>query len=148
MRRLALLPLLFLLSAPALADEVKRALQEISVDDYKLVGLHLPLGNVLLEPSEGESLQLAMAIDCSTSSSGCRKKAEKLDLVTTRQADRLLLKISGLTSAKISGLTVNLHLRVPRALAMEMNIGTGNVAVRNPGLVKWGLLSGQISGKF
>ena len=52
MRRLAVLPLLCLLSAPALADEVKRSLDEVDVGDYKLLGLHLPLGNVLLESGD------------------------------------------------------------------------------------------------
>ena len=130
MRPRVLLSLLCLLATPLAADEVKRTIDDIPTQGHRLLGIHLPVGNVLLEPGDGDDIALAMAVNCSSSSSSCRKKAEELDIITHNQADRLLLKIGGLTQGKIAGLTIDLHLRVPRAMAVEMNIGTGNVAVR------------------
>ena len=102
-RSLSFLPVLPLiaglaLARPAAADDDRRIgslNRELSTAGVERVELRLPVGSVQIEPSPDDRVHVDLEVWCSTNVFGCEEEARELELRTSRDGERLLVRVSG-----------------------------------------------------
>jgi hypothetical protein len=117
--------------SPAGADEIVRAFkQQIPVGSAAKVALDFPVGEVRVEAWDESKVDLDVKIECDRPTAKCKEASQKLRLVYDNSGDRLRVEIKDWPRfATPKGLQVNARVRVPRELALGVDLGVGELTV-------------------
>jgi hypothetical protein len=116
----------------AAADDDRRITtltRELSTAGVVRVELRLPVGSVRVEPSPDDKVHVDLEVWCSTTVFGCEEEARELELRTSRDGNRLLVRVDGIRSMAL-GLTARGRVLVPKGKAVEVDLPVGELEVR------------------
>lgn len=137
-RLLTWLPALLLLAgfaAPALASRdvvVRSESKTFNVEDAHRLKIDVSVGEVHVQAG-GDRIEARLEVTCNAGSMRCRERAERLQLEPTRSGDDVSLKMRGYDRDGKRGINhpqVDLHLTVPAALAVLVDMGVGELEVQ------------------
>lgn len=128
---LALIVVLALVSPPADAEEVRRLEQTYFVGDATWLELDQTLGSVRVEGVEdSRSVEVEMIVTCTVDDiERCREKAERLRLAPRVSGDVLAVRLKNTPRGRLFGLDAEMVVRAPRNMALEIDLGGGDVFV-------------------
>ncbi len=140
--RLATLPLVLLLAstvstvstAPIRGEDVRSFSRAFEAADLESVMLDFPVGEVEVEGTGGDRVEIDIVFACKTSgwgSSTCRDRADEIELESQTRGSQLRLNLDGYGTIRHRGLTIRLHARVPRDLDFELDMGIGEASLKN-----------------
>ena len=137
--RTATLPALLLLGALAAAGAahadsdvtVRSEAAQLPVQGARTLTLEVPVGEVNVVATDGDRVEARLQVRCDRGSDRCREKAANIRLRQARIGDELELEVAGFPRNN-SGKSPSAHLEVlvPRALAVTLELGVGEVDVR------------------
>ena len=131
------LPALLLLAglaSPALAsrDEVVRSESKtFNVEDAHRLKIDVSVGEVRVQAG-GDRIEARLEVTCNAGSMRCRERAQRLQLEPTRSGDDVSLKMRGYDRDGKRGINhpqVDLHLTVPAALGVLVDMGVGELEI-------------------
>lgn len=134
MKKTALLLTAVLLSAvPASADSVVRSFrQQIPAAGSDKIHLDFPVGEVTVEGWDGAQVDIDVKVACNNEwSARCEERAKEVRLVYNTSGDQIDVNFKSwpkLTGSK--GLHVLAHIKVPRGLAVNVELGVGELNVK------------------
>lgn len=119
----------------ARADVTVRTLnQDLVAGSVESVGFHGPVGELQVVGVDGGSVRAEVALRCDRDrDTRCREAAERVDLRVRRTGDRIELEVDDWPKLGGRGLSVRARLEVPRGLAVEIDMGVGEVSVEGMG---------------
>lgn len=120
------------LLAPAAAraeTTVRTLTQDLPAAGVHSVGFHGQVGEVRVIGTSGDTIEIEVELQCDEGDDRkCRNSAEKVDLEVRRSGDRLKIEVEDWP--KIGGwLSILARIEVPKHLAVEIDIGVGEVSV-------------------
>jgi hypothetical protein len=98
----------------------------------RTVSLDVPVGDVHVDAG-GAGAEARLELRCDEDSTRCAERATRIHLVTTQQGDRLLLRVAGWGQEENHGIhrpDVDLHVTLPVALAVRVEMGVGDLDLR------------------
>ena len=138
MRRFLLVVLLVAaVATPVSAQSRDRIARTISEDfdasGYEAILLRLDVGEVAITGVDGDTIRARIDIRCARQRNRkrCEDRAEDIDLDTYDRRGRLVLDIGGTGLWRSRDAHIEVTLEVPRALATEIELGTGALTVED-----------------
>lgn len=127
----ALALVLSLVPAPARADVTVRTLDhEADAGGHQSVGFHGSVGEVTVVGVPGDTVRIEIEIRCDRKSdNACARAAERVDLRMRARGDRLQFDVEGWPKLPNKRISFRARLEVPRRLAVEIDMGVGEVNV-------------------
>ena len=133
-RRFASVLILVLLAAagPGFADSTVRTLEEtLDVTGRRSVGFDGTVGEVKVVGVDGDSARATVHLRCEREGDDtCREAAEKVDLRVRLRGDRVQFDIEDWPKLHNKRISFEARLEVPRHLALEIDMGVGEIDVR------------------
>ncbi|HLE85472.1 MAG TPA: hypothetical protein VJG13_14120 [Thermoanaerobaculia bacterium] len=125
------LALAALAPAAARAEVTVRTLnQETPAADVVSVGFHGQVGEIEVVGTSGGTVKLEVTLLCERERDrACREAAAKVDLEARRSGDRLQLVVEDWPKLRGGGLSFSGRLELPKHLAVEVDMGVGEVSV-------------------
>jgi hypothetical protein len=125
------LALAALAPAAARADVTVRTLdQDLPAAGLESVAFRGQVGEVQVVGTSGESVKLEVALLCDRERDrDCREAAARVDLRVRRSGDRLQLAVEDWPKLRGGGLSIRARLELPKHLAVEVDMGVGEVSV-------------------
>jgi hypothetical protein len=133
-----LLPFLLLplaASAPLRADDdvaVEEEHRAYPLDGARLLSVEAPVGKLTIHAVDIDHIEAHLDVLCDEDSRRCRERAKNIRLRSDRDGDDLELEVAGYPRGN-SGRNpprAYLELRVPRSLAVRLELGVGEIEVR------------------
>lgn len=113
------------LAAPlSAADDISN--HSFDATGVKLVRLDHPVGELEIVGADVKTVEVRMEIDCD--SRDCEKRIDDIRLESRSKNGELRLEVDGYPTFG-NGLSVNLEMRVPRAMAIAIEHGVGEVSI-------------------
>lgn len=139
-RQTAWLPALLLCAltipgAPALADRdvvVRDESVALPLQGARSLKIDVPVGEVHVDATDGDQVETRLVVQCNQRSQRCRDRAAGVHLVSKRSDDGLALEISEYGRDGHHGFhhpDLELRLSVPSSLALEIDMGVGELEV-------------------
>jgi hypothetical protein len=131
----AALLLLATLAAPALAERkvvVGDESKTFPVEGARRLKLDVPVGEIHVQAGGGDRIEARMEVRCSSFSRRCRERAAELHLTPVHSGDDVSLRLrdkSGDNGRGSHHPEVDLHVTVPVALALFVDMGVGELDV-------------------
>ncbi|MEM9595849.1 MAG: DUF4097 family beta strand repeat-containing protein [Acidobacteriota bacterium] len=126
---------LFLGALPAFADDdgaIRRIEQSFFAGDAKKIEVDLTVGSLQVEGVRGRNAEVELILTCDrTDSEACKRRANRIQLVPRISGDRLYLKLKRTSRARLQGISADMRLRLPRDLAVEVDLAGGDVVIKN-----------------
>ncbi len=123
---------LLLLSVPARADvEVRSITRSFEVTSGQEIELDLPLGDVVVTAGDADRVEIEIIVTCGSSSRRCRERAEEIRLDEANRGRRLRLEVEGYSNRLTNRPRVEVHLSIPAANALAVEIGVGSMRVED-----------------
>jgi hypothetical protein len=148
---LALLSALLLLPQLALAADAPPARvveSDVALSGATAVEANLPIGNLFVKGTGGERVKARLEVTCSADPD-CPAAAQKLAVTSRNRAGELLVQVEGYPKLGNKGLSLVLHLEIPRAVRLETNLGVGDARVEGiNGDLEVGIGVGNVSLKL
>ena len=121
-------------AAPALADDdvtVRTDAAALQAQGARLLTLEVPVGEVTVTAGDGDRVEARLAVRCDRGSRRCREKAADIRLRPQRSGDELSMEVVGFPRSN-SGKSpqADVEITVPRALAVRVEMGVGELEVR------------------
>lgn len=120
------------LAAPgvAWADEEVRSI-ETSFPTGGLAGVALdfPIGELNVLGFAGDEVEVEISFECDEDSSACRAHAERIDFESRTRNERLELWFDGYSKWRNRGLHLEMTVRVPRQLAVAIDMSIGELEI-------------------
>lgn len=116
-------------AAASSGDRVRTIEQDLPSDGIRSVSLHGPVGEVDVVASDDGPIRLRAVLECDDDGSRCRDAAEDVELQVRQRGDLLHLEIDDWPKLGNRGLSVEVHLEVPRDRNLEIDWGVGEVDV-------------------
>lgn len=116
----------------ARADVTVRTLEEaLDAGRFQSFGFQGSVGEVEVVGGDGDMLRATVELLCNREGDeACRRAAEEVDLRVRRRGDRVQLKIEDWPKLHNKRMSLRARLEVPRRLAVEVDMGVGEVTVR------------------
>lgn len=137
MRRfLLIVTLVVAVTTPVSAQYGNRIARTISEDfeasGYEAILLRIDVGEVEITGVDGDTIRARIDIRCARERNRkrCEDRAEDIELDTYDRRGRLVLDIDGTGLWRSRDVHVVVALAVPRALATEIELGTGELTVK------------------
>ncbi len=123
--------MVFLLPGIALGEEpVRRIKQSYLPDSARLVHLDLSFGDIAVEGSDGANVEAEVELFCNRDNEmACRNRSDRLRLVARIKGKKLTIKTKGTPRGRLTGIQARMVVRIPKDLAVEIDLRAGNVAV-------------------
>ncbi len=119
-----------LTAGPAAADTVIRTIERsFDVTEEHVVVLDVPIGEIHVEPGSRGRVEVEVIVSCGSRSSRCRERAEEVELDDSLRRRSLSLEISGQSNKLTSRPSLEVHLRLPAASGLEIDLGVGEIDV-------------------
>lgn len=133
MKRVSLaIALAVVLAAPVGADEYLQAEPKtFSLAGAGRIRVEFPVGALTVEGDDGETVRVQVRVECKGDDyEGCKEEARRIRIDHSTSGKVFRLEFSGIRK-DWSGhhVSVEAHVLVPRALAVELNMGVGKVAI-------------------
>lgn len=93
------------------------------------VTLDVPFGEVVVEGSGDSTIVAEVRLRCRRDIGDCQDRLEDVELVPRERRGRLVLELEGLGFWRARGTDVNVRLEVPAELALEVELGAGELEV-------------------
>lgn len=133
--RALLLPLVMAVSLSAgPSDEVVRTFSEqYGAGGIASISLDVPVGEVEISAGSSDRVELDVVLECDDGwgSSRCRDRADQIRLESRERNGRLSIELEGYSTWRNRGLEVHLELRLPPRIALELDMGIGEVDIRD-----------------
>ena len=121
------------LAAPALAsaDDTVRTLNE-QIEAANLDGLDLefPVGELVVEAWDRPQVQVEVRLECGRHRDACREAAKAVKLESSTRGRELELELEGWPKHSSKGLEANVRIRAPRQLALDAELGVGDLRIQ------------------
>lgn len=130
----ALLALAAAAALPAIASaagtEVRSLTGNVSAAGVQRVEVHAPVGELRIEGAATSTVSVRIAVRCDKPvKPDCRRKAEGLELTASSDGDRVRVKLRGWPKGSNAGLAVTMAVTMPSDLALEGELGVGELVV-------------------
>ena len=132
----ALLVLLTVLSlGPAVAEDadnaVRRIEQSFFAGDSSKVEVDLVVGSLEIEGVRGRNAEVELILTCDRADSeACKRRANRIQLAPRLAGDKLIFRLKNTSRARLQGIQAEMKLRLPRDLAVEVDLAGGDVLVK------------------
>jgi hypothetical protein len=104
---------------------------KLSAAGVDSLGLDVPVGETHIEGSDGSEVRLEVEVRCGQPvKARCTEAAQHLELASTRKGDRLAVEIKGWPKSDNDNLSVAVHVRMPRGLDLDAEMGVGEFESR------------------
>lgn len=121
-------------AAPALADDdvtVRTDSAALPVQGARLLTLEVPVGEVTVTAGDVDRVEARLEVRCDRGSRRCREKAADIRLRSQRSGDDLSMEVIGFPRHNGGkSLHADVEITVPRALAVRIEMGVGELEVR------------------
>ena len=132
MRRLWTLAAVLLLASAASARAAEIPIDQLTLDvpNGKEVRVDFPVGEFRVEPATGSKVTFELAAKCKRWSGGdCEERAERIRVETEDAGGILRIRIAGFPKMNSHGFSLRGVLRVPRDLALRVDMGVGDLDI-------------------
>lgn len=122
-----------LCAVPALADddETVRSFQKrIPLGGIEQIHVDFPVGEVEITGTSQGDLDARLDLVCDRDSSRCREAAQKVRFVYDTSGDELHLRVRDWPKSNMKGLHVRARISMPRALALNAELGVGELTIK------------------
>lgn len=128
-----ILALVLLTAVPAAADARSTLTAErgFTVGDARRLQVDFPAGALAIRHADSDRIEVVMKAHCREAGSGCEERAQRIRLVADRSGDRRVLRLEGLSKTLPRGPAVELSLRVPSRLGIDVHMGAGDLEIRD-----------------
>lgn len=117
------------LAAPLFAaDDIRKF--SFDAEGVSTIRLDHPVGELEITGADVKAIEVRMEIDCD--SRNCRDKSDDIRLESHVKGGELHLEVDGYPTFG-KGLSVNLEIRVPRAMAVSIDHGVGEISIDGVG---------------
>lgn len=118
---------------PAGSEQVRSFSETFDTDGASSVMLDVPLGEVEIVGSAGTRIEVDVVLECGRGwgSGSCPERAENIELVSRHRGGRLIIEVDGYSKWRNRGLEVNVKVRVPAQMKFELDMGIGEVEIRD-----------------
>lgn len=103
---------------------------EIDSSPVDTVQIELPVGELTIEAGDSEVIEIEMTVECSSWRNKCESRTENIELDSRTSGGTLELRVDGFPRSADS-LSVNLEIRLPRRLTVDIDHGVGETTVRD-----------------
>ncbi len=127
-----LLPFLLFAAGTAWAEpeDVRTIEHQVFAGEAEMVHVDLSFGSLTVEGVDGRDVEVAVTIQCSREDpEKCRRRAERIRLRPRMKKDTLVVKLKHTPRGRVQGLKAKMRLKVPRELALDVNVRGGGVWV-------------------
>jgi len=118
-----------LIPLSAQAREVREFERDFDARDAERLVVDIPIGELSVQGSSGDAIEAKVSIDCRFRESRCRELAEDVDLVIRQRGSELVLELEGIRSWKSLGLELEIEMKAPARLALEVDFGVGELEI-------------------
>lgn len=124
---------MLLLAAPSLADDAwtERTLRGSWATGSQRVHIDMPPAKITIETATDGKLSAEIEVTCDSWRRNCRETAGKLALESGPEGDAFRLGIAGMPHGNIRGLSLRGRILVPRGVAVEVDLGVGELKIRD-----------------
>ena len=133
------LPAVFALAAaavlPAVAwagtTDVRTLTADVSAAGADLVSIEAPVGEFRVEGAATSTVAVRVAVRCEKPvKPECRRRAAGIELAAGADGDRIVVDLRGWPKGGNAGLSLSLHVTMPRDLPLAGEFGVGELDVR------------------
>ncbi len=93
------------------------------------IRVEFPVGTLVIEASDEPDIRAQLGVRCRHGGHRCIERSKQLRLVTRLGAGTRFLKLEGMPKFGSHGLEVTLRVSVPKALAVEAEMGVGDCRI-------------------
>ena len=117
------------MAVSAHSDEVRSFEREFDADGFQTLQLDIPLGEVRIDGSSDDRIEVEVIVECDWRKKSCTKRAEEIDLVSREWGDRLVLEIEGMNKWRSIGMSLDVRVTAPAGMRLELDMGVGEVEI-------------------
>lgn len=94
------------------------------------IELKLAPGEISIVPSPDRRLRVELQIACDFDESNCRERADRVSIDTETSGNTLTLRVEGMPTMNLRGLSVHGRILVPREVTLEVDLPAGELKIR------------------
>ncbi len=123
--------ILVALSIAISADARTWRTERYKIDSHSVdtVEIEHAVGELTIEAGDSQMIEIVMTVECSSWSKKCEARTEQVELSSRTAGGTLELRIKGFPKTADS-LSVNLEIRMPRRLSLDIDHGVGETTIR------------------
>jgi hypothetical protein len=122
--------LLLALASPAAAGQLQTVSKTFSTESAANIEVGFPAGDLTITAGDGSEVAVDMTARCGHDYGTCAEQAREVRLTSEKRGGTLHFKLEGLRKVNSHGLSIDLRMRVPRSLALSVEMGAGDLEVR------------------
>src|SRR5690242_3849258 len=116
-------------AAPAVASDIRDIHQVYSLSEARSVRVEIPAGSIRLETVSDRKVRADLTVKCSGWSDRCVERAKRVEIVGGYQDGTFVLRVEGMPKNNNHGMSLNGTVQVPRDLALDMQMGAGDLSL-------------------
>lgn len=117
-------------TAPAQGVVVRTLQQDVFAGEVHSLEIDLGIGNITIEGTDGRDVEVEVDLTCGRENEAkCRQRAERIRLVPRRNKGLLKVRLKGTPRGRAGGISAEMRLKIPRRLAIELDLQAGNVTL-------------------
>lgn len=130
MKRISLVLIILFATAAASGADVRKQTFTFPAGGDR-ISVDLPVGDLVVLPSNAAQIRVDMTIRCSSTSSRCKEMAKEIELVSDRSGSSLDLEIDGYPEHSSGGglPSVDLTIWIPASTELHSEVGVGDTTV-------------------
>jgi hypothetical protein len=114
-------------SASARAQDLGTLQGKWTAQDIEEVRVHFPVGELVFEPSDAPEIRAELGVICRHGGQSCVERSKRLRLVTHVAGKTRHIELEGMPKFGSHGLEVTLTIAVPKTVAVDAEMGVGNL---------------------
>lgn len=123
-----------LCTLPASADSdvvVRHFDKQFELGNAQRLLVDVPVGEVIIEGTDERQVHLEVSLKCERREGACAEIAQRVKVVYSTEDDELALRLKEWPKTRNKGLQATVHVRVPRTLPVEADLGVGALRIEN-----------------
>jgi hypothetical protein len=116
-------------SVPARAGDLGTLEAKWPAQDIEELRVHFPVGELIFEAGETPEVRAELSVRCRHGGNSCVERSKRLRLVTHVAGKTRYLDLEGMPKFGSHGLEATLHILVPKTLAVDAEMGVGDLRV-------------------
>ncbi len=120
------------LAVPAAAQQaaVRSLSQEIALGDAAQVHVNLSIGDLAIEGTDGDNVEVELTLDCTrVDPDVCKARAEKVRLAPRMGKKELKVKLKNTQRPRLRGIKARMTVRIPRHMPLEVDVTGGDIHI-------------------
>lgn len=133
-RLLLVLAALAILAAPAQARDrvLESQTKSYPAKELRNLRLNFPVGELRIEGSDSDAVQLTVRIHCKRRADWCEERADDLDFDARTRGDRLVIDIDGYSWwGDTDDYWIEAVVQAPRGLNLDIDMGVGELEIND-----------------